>query len=491
MSDEYIYKTAHELHDDLRAGRVTATGLAEAQYARIEAVDGDVKAYLETWQESALEKAASIDDALKAGDDPGLLAGIPVGLKDNLVTTTGTTGCASKILKGYRSPYNATVVNKMNDAGAVMLGKLNMDEFAMGSSTENSSRQKTANPWNLNCVPGGSSGGAAASVASDMAVVSIGSDTGGSIRQPAAFCGCVGLKPTYGRVSRYGLVAFASSLDQIGPFTKDVEDSALMLNVLSGRDEYDATSADIPVPDYREALGKDVSGMTIGLPKEYFTDALGDDMRAKTEAAVDVLKEQGAQVVDVELPHTDYGIAVYYIIATAEASANLARFDGVRYGFRHPDAKDVKELYTLTKSEGFGPEVQRRIMLGTYVLSSGYYDAYYLKAQKVRALIRRDFDQAFEKCDVIVTPTTPTPAFEFGAKSQDPLEMYLNDIYTSTANLAGVPAISLPCGLTESRLPAGLQIIGKPFAEADLFRVAHAYEQNRGFDMGVAPVTRG
>jgi aspartyl-tRNA(Asn)/glutamyl-tRNA(Gln) amidotransferase subunit A len=287
------------------------------------------------------------------------------------------------------------------------------------------------------------------------------------------------------------LVAFASSLDQIGPFTKDVEDSALMLNVLSGRDEYDATSADIPVPDYREALGKDVSGMTIGLPKEYFTDALGDDMRAKTEAAVDVLKEQGAQVVDVELPHTDYGIAVYYIIATAEASANLARFDGVRYGFRHPDAKDVKELYTLTKSEGFGPEVQRRIMLGTYVLSSGYYDAYYLKAQKVRALIRRDFDQAFEKCDVIVTPTTPTPAFEFGAKSQDPLEMYLNDIYTSTANLAGVPAISLPCGLTESRLPAGLQIIGKPFAEADLFRVAHAYEQNRGFDMGAAPVTRG
>jgi aspartyl-tRNA(Asn)/glutamyl-tRNA(Gln) amidotransferase subunit A len=491
MSEEYIFKTAHELHDDLRAGNVTATALAEMQYARIEAVDGDVKAYLETWNDTALEKAGAIDTALKAGDEPGLLAGIPVGLKDNLVTTTGTTGCSSQILKGFRSPYNATVVNKMNDAGAVMLGKLNMDEFAMGSSTENSSMQKTANPWDLNCVPGGSSGGAAASVAANTAVVSIGSDTGGSIRQPAAFCGCVGLKPTYGRVSRYGLVAFASSLDQIGPFTKDVEDSALMMNVLSGRDSFDATSADIPVPDYREALGKDVAGMTIGLPKEYFTDALGDDMRSKIETAIEVLKAQGANVVEVELPHTNYGIAVYYILATAEASANLARFDGVRYGFRHPDAKDVKELYTMSKSEGFGPEVQRRIMLGTYVLSSGYYDAYYLKAQKVRALIRQDFDKAFEKCDVIVTPTTPAPAFEFGAKSQDPLEMYLNDIYTSTVNLAGVPAISIPCGLTDTKMPAGLQIIGKPFGEADIFRVADAYEKNRGFDMGVAPLTQG
>lgn len=491
MADDYIFKTAHELHDDLRAGKVTATALTEGHYARIDAIDGEVKAYLETWRDSALEKAGTIDASLKSGNDPGVLAGIPIGLKDNLVTTTGTTGCSSKILKGFRSPYNATVVNKMNDAGAIMLGKLNMDEFAMGSSTENSSVQKTANPWNLNCVPGGSSGGAAASVAANTAVVSIGSDTGGSIRQPAAFCGCVGLKPTYGRVSRYGLIAFASSLDQIGPFTKDVEDCALMMNVLSGRDDFDATSADIPVPDYREALGKDVSGMTIGLPKEFFTDALGDDMRTRTEAAVDVLKAQGAKVVEVELPHTDYGIAVYYIIATAEASANLARFDGVRYGFRHPDAKDVKEMYTMTKSEGFGPEVQRRIMLGTYVLSSGYYDAYYLKAQKVRALIRQDFDRAFEKCDVILTPTTPTPAFEFGAKSQDPLEMYLSDIYTSTVNLSGVPAISIPCGLTEKKLPAGLQIIAKPFGEADLFRVAHAYEQHCDNAMGIAPVTRG
>ncbi|MFP6584119.1 MAG: Asp-tRNA(Asn)/Glu-tRNA(Gln) amidotransferase subunit GatA [Candidatus Hydrogenedentota bacterium] len=487
MSQESIYRTAHELHDDLRNGAVTASDLLAAQYARIDAVDGDVKAYLETWKESAQEQADAADAAFKAGDDAGLLAGIPIGLKDNLVTTTGTTGCSSKILKGYKSPYNATVVNKMNDAGAVMLGKLNMDEFAMGSSTENSSVQKTANPWNLNCVPGGSSGGAAASVAANEAVISIGSDTGGSIRQPAAFCGCVGLKPTYGRISRYGLVAFASSLDQIGPFTKDVEDSALMMNVLSGKDPFDATSADIPVPDYRETLGQDVSGLKIGLPKEYFTDALGDEMRAKIEAAVEVLKEQGAEVVEVELPHTDYGIAVYYILATAEASANLARFDGVRYGFRHPDAKDVKEMYTMTKTEGFGPEVQRRIMLGTYVLSSGYYDAYYKKAQKVRALIRRDFDRAFEKCDVIATPTTPSAAFEFGAKT-DPLEMYLNDIYTSTVNLAGVPAISLPCGLTDAKLPAGLQLIAKPFAEAELFRVAHAYEQNSGIDMGVAPV---
>lgn len=488
MSQDSVFKTAHELHDELRNGTVTATELLQAQYARIESVDGEVKAYLELWKDEAQKQADSADAAFKAGDDPGLLAGIPIGLKDNLVTTTGTTGCSSKILKGFRSPYNATVVDKMNDAGAVMLGKLNMDEFAMGSSTENSAMQKTANPWNTNCVPGGSSGGAAASVAAHEAVISIGSDTGGSIRQPAAFCGCVGLKPTYGRISRYGLIAFASSLDQIGPFTKDVEDSALIMNVLSGKDPFDATSADLPVPDYRETLGQDVAGLRIGLPKEYFTDALGDEMREKIEAAIDVLKAQGAEVVEVELPHTDYGIAVYYILATAEASANLARFDGVRYGFRHPDAKDVKEMYTMSKSEGFGPEVQRRIMLGTYVLSSGYYDAYYKKAQKVRALIRRDFDQAFEKCDVIATPTTPTAAFEFGAKSDDPLQMYLNDIYTSTVNLAGVPAISVPCGLTNAKLPAGLQLIAKPFAEAELFRVAHAYEQNSGIDMGIAPV---
>ena len=488
MSQEFITKTAHELHDDLRSGAVTATALLDEQYARIDDVDDKVKAYLELWKDDAKEKASAVDEQLKAGDDPGLLAGIPIGLKDNLVTTVGTTGCSSKILKGFKSPYNATVVDRMNDAGAVMLGKLNMDEFAMGSSTENSSVQKTTNPWNINCVPGGSSGGAAASVAANEAVISIGSDTGGSIRQPAAFCGCVGFKPTYGRISRYGLVAFASSLDQIGPFTKDVEDCALIMNVLSGKDPFDATSADIPVPEYRETLGQDISGLRIGLPKEYYTDALGDDMRNKIEAAIDVLKAQGAEVVEVELPHTDYGIAVYYILATAEASANLARFDGVRYGFRHPDAKDVKELYTMTKSEGFGPEVQRRIMLGTYVLSSGYYDAYYKKAQKVRALIRRDFDQAFEKCDVIATPTTPTSAFEFGAKSDNPLEMYLNDIYTSTVNLAGVPGISVPCGLTSNDLPAGLQLIGKPFAEAELFKVAHTYEKNRGFDMGTAPV---
>ena len=488
MSQEIIQKTAHELHDDLRSGAITATALTKAQFAHIDTHDDKVKAYLDTWNDEALAQAASVDEELQKGNDPGLLAGIPIGLKDNLVTKVGTTSCASQILKGFRSPYTATAVQNMYDAGGVMLGKLNMDEFAMGSSTENSSIQKTANPWNLKCVPGGSSGGAAASVAANEAVISIGSDTGGSIRQPAAFCGCVGLKPTYGRISRYGLVAFASSLDQIGPFTKDVEDSALIMNVLSGKDPRDATSADIPVPDYRASLGKDISDITIGLPKEYFSDALGDDMREKIETAVDVLKAQGAKVVDVELPHTNYGIAVYYIIATAEASANLARFDGVRYGFRHPDAKDVKEMYTMTKSEGFGPEVQRRIMLGTYVLSSGYYDAYYKKAQKVRALIRRDFDRAFEKCDIIATPTTPTPAFEFGAKSQDPLEMYLNDIYTSTVNLAGVPAISIPCGLTASDLPAGLQLIGKPFAEEDLFRVSHAYEQNRGFDMGQAPI---
>ncbi|PCJ60816.1 MAG: Asp-tRNA(Asn)/Glu-tRNA(Gln) amidotransferase GatCAB subunit A [Candidatus Hydrogenedentota bacterium] len=488
MSDTHYTKTAHELGDDLRSGAVTATSLMESQLARIDDVDGKTQAYVEVWKNEALERAGVIDNELKQGNDPGPLAGIPIGLKDNLCTTIGTTTCASQILKGFESPYDATVVTKMKDAGGIFTGKLNMDEFAMGSSTENSSIQKTCNPWDLGRVPGGSSGGAAASVAAHEAVISIGSDTGGSIRQPAAFCGCVGLKPTYGRVSRFGVVAFASSLDQIGPFTKDVEDCALMMNVLSGQDPYDATSADIEVPDYRESLKQGVDGLTVGLPKEFYTDSLNDEMRGLIDKAVDVLKGQGANVVEVSLPHSDYGIAVYYIIATAEASANLARFDGVRYGFRHPDAKNVDEMYRMSKSEGYGQEVQRRIMLGTYVLSSGYYDAYYLKAQKVRALIRQDFDKAFEQCDVIVTPTTPTAAFEFGAKVDDPMEMYLNDIYTSTANLAGVPGISIPCGLTENKLPAGLQIIGKPFAEADLFRTAYAYEQNRGFDMGDAPV---
>ncbi len=488
MSKDLCKLTAHELSDKLRSGECTAIQATQSYLDRINSVEDDVQAYVEVWADEALSRAGEIDDQLKKGDDPGLLAGIPIGLKDNLCTKVGHTTCSSRILQGFESPYDATVVKKMYDAGAVFLGKLNMDEFAMGSSTENSSIKPTRNPWDLGTVPGGSSGGAAASVAAHEAAISIGSDTGGSIRQPAAFTGTVGLKPTYGRVSRFGLVAFASSLDQIGPLAKDTHDAALIMNVLSGRDEHDGTSADVPVPDYTQALKDDVSGLTIGLPKEFFTDALGDEMRAKVDAAVAVLKEQGAKVVEVSLPTMEHGIAVYYIIATAEASANLARFDGVRYGFRHPDAKNVEELYALSKSEGYGQEVQRRIMLGTYVLSSGYYDAYYLKAQKVRALIRQDYDKALAQCDVILTPTTPTPAFKFDEKVDDPLQMYLNDIYTTTVNLSGVPAISVPGGITESGLPTGLQLIAKPFAEETLLRTAYTYEQHRGFELGEAPI---
>ncbi len=484
MNKPWRQLTAHELRDALRKGDTTSRELTENYLEHIDAVDGQVKAYTDVWRDSALEQAERADARLKSGDASSALLGIPISLKELLCTKQGTTSCCSKILKGYRSPFNATVVERLEQAGAVFLGKVNMDEFAMGSSTENSSVQLTRNPWNLACVPGGSSGGSAASVAADMATFSLGSDTGGSIRQPAACCGVVGMKPTYGRVSRYGLVAFASSLDQIGPFTKDVEDCALVLNTLCGWDAHDSTSADIPVQDFTKALTGDIRGVRVGLPKEYYTDALGGEVREKIEAAVARLEALGAKVVEVNLPHTDYAIAVYYIICTAEASANLARFDGVRYGYRSPKAHDVKEMYHLSKSEAFGPEVRRRIMLGTYVLSSGYYDAYYLKAQKVRSLIRNDFMKAFEQCDVIATPTSPTPAFKIGEKTADPLEMYLSDIYTISINLAGVCGMSMPCGLTASGLPVGLQLVGKPFDEEMLLRVGDAYERNRGFDMG-------
>ncbi len=480
-------KTAHEIRDALRQGETTAVEITQNFLDRIDAVDKQVGAYLQIWNESALEQAVQIDARLANGEDVGPLAGVPMSLKDLFCTLRGNTTCASRMLANFESPYNATAVQRLEDAGAIFLGKVNLDEFAMGSSTENSAFQKTRNPWNLNCVPGGSSGGSAASVAADCCTFSLSSDTGGSIRQPASLCGCVGLKPTYGRVSRKGQVAFASSLDQIGPMCKDVEDAALVLNVICGKDPLDATTADLPVPNFSKALTGDVKGLRIGLPKEYFTESLNPEMRALIEQAIDVLKGQGAEFMEVSLPHTDYAVAVYYIICTAEASANLARFDGVRYGFRHPDAKNIQELYVKSKSEGFGPEVQRRIMLGTYVLSSGYYDAYYLKAQKVRSLIKQDFDRAFEQCDVILTPTSPTQAFQFGAKT-DPLEMYLSDIYTISTNLAALPGISLPCGLTKDKLPAGLQLIGKPFDEAAILRTAHCYEQNRGFDMGKAPI---
>ncbi len=479
--------TAHEIRDAIRKGNLTAVAVTESCLERIAAIDSKVQAYVDVWAEHALEQAESVDKRLAKGEEVGPLAGVPVGLKDVLCTKHGFTTCCSKILEGYRSPFDATVVKRLAQAGAVLLGKLNMDEFAMGSSTENSAVQVTRNPWSLDHVPGGSSGGAAAAVVANECALALGSDTGGSIRQPAALCGCVGMKPTYGRVSRFGLVAFASSLDQIGPLSKDVEDCALALNVIAGHDPNDSTSVAREAPDFTATLGAGVSGLRLGLPKEYFTDALGAEMRDRIDIAVQLLEAQGAEILEVSLPHAEYAIAVYYVICMAEASANLARFDGVRYGHRASGVTGVEALYHETKSQGFGAEVQRRILLGTYVLSSGYYDAYYLKAQKVRSLIRKDFQEAFAQCDAILTPTSPTPAFKIGEKTADPLEMYLADVYTISLNLAGLPGVSVPCGLTDSGLPAGLQIIGKPFDEATVLRVAHAYEQNRGFDMGTPP----
>ena len=405
------------------------------------------------------------------------LGGVPVGIKDVMSTRGLRTTAGSKILENYIPPYDCTAVARMEAAGAVVLGKLNCDEFAMGSSNENSAYGPVRNPRDLNRVPGGSSGGSAAAVAADLAVVALGSDTGGSIRQPASFCGVVGLMPTYGRVSRYGLIAFASSLDHIGPLAKTVKDAALVLRTIAGRDPMDSTSAEVPVPDYVAELDKPVRGMKIGVAKEYFGEGLDDEVRQAVEAAIDKLKGLGCEVVPVSLPHTPYAIPTYYLIATAEASANLARFDGVRYGHRARGVKTLQEMYRRSRDEGFGAEVKRRIMLGTYALSAGYYDAYYLKAQKVRTLLTRDFDEAFRKVDAIVTPTSPTAAFRLGEKSNDPLAMYLADIYTVTADLAGIPGISVPCGETREKLPIGLQILGKHFDEGTILRVAHAYEQ--------------
>jgi len=429
--------------------------------------------------------SADIESALRDADKADLgqpLGGIPIAIKDNINVLGQPCSCASKILAGkYTAPYDAGVIKSLRKAGAVPLGRANMDEFAMGSSTENSALGITRNPWDLDRIPGGSSGGSAAAVASDMAIAALGSDTGGSIRQPAAFCGIVGIKPTYGRVSRYGLVAFASSLDQIGPLTKTVEDSALMLNHLCGKDERDSTSLSATVPNFTALLGQDINGLRIGLPKEYFIDGIQKGTRECVDKAVKQLESLGATVVEISLPHTDVAIATYYIIAPAEASSNLSRFDGVRYGHRTSSAGDVLEVYENTRAEGFGPEVKRRILLGTYVLSSGYYDAYYIKAQKARTLIREDFLKAFEKVDVIVSPTSPVPPFKFGEHTNDPLAMYLADLFTIPVNLAGLPAISLPCGFVQEgsrELPVGLQLIGKPLDEATLLKAAHAYEQS-------------
>jgi aspartyl-tRNA(Asn)/glutamyl-tRNA(Gln) amidotransferase subunit A len=463
-----------DLQRALRAKEVSPAEALRSLDARIAHVDPQIHGYLSRDLGAALAQAEKADVSLPLG-------GVPIAIKDVINVNGEPCTCASKILDGYRANYDATVIRKLRAAGAIPFGRCNMDEFAMGSSTENSAFGFTRNPWDTSRIPGGSSGGSAAVVAADEAFAALGSDTGGSIRQPAALCGCVGLKPTYGRVSRFGLVAFASSLDQIGPFTKTVRDSALVLNAIAGRDPQDSTSLDEPVPDYTARLGQDLKGVRLGMPLEYFIDGIDPQVDAAIRAAIRHYESLGAEIVEVSLPNTGHAVGVYYIIATAEASANLARFDGVRYGHRAKDAANLIEQYGRTREEGFGPEVKRRIILGTYVLSSGYYDAYYLRAQKVRTLIRRDFSAAFEKVDAIICPTSPEIAFKAGDRSDDPLKMYLADIFTIAANLAGICGISIPCGFAEidgRKLPIGLQLLGKPFEEASLLQIAHAYEQS-------------
>jgi aspartyl-tRNA(Asn)/glutamyl-tRNA(Gln) amidotransferase subunit A len=482
--------TISELAAKLARREVSAREATQACLDQISRVDGKIHAFISHDPADALAQADAADKLLAAGQAGAArpLLGIPVAVKDVLAVKNQPLNCGSKILGKFISPYDATAIEKLRAAGAIVFGRLNMDEFAMGSSTENSAFGPTRNPWDTTRIPGGSSGGSAAAVAAHECIASLGTDTGGSIRQPAALCGCVGLKPTYGRVSRFGLVAFASSLDQIGPFTKDVRDAATILGVLSGHDERDSTSVPQLVPDYAAALTGDVRGMKLGLPKEYMIGGLDPQVKAAVDAAVKKFSALGAEIVEISLPHTDYAVAVYYIVATAEASANLARFDGVRYGARVEGDNPV-ELYSRTRGAGFGPEVKRRILLGTYVLSSGYYDAYYLRAQKVRTLIRNDFLKAFETVDAIVTPTTPTAAFKIGEKSDDPLQMYLSDIFTISCNLGGICGVSVPCGFTGSpKLPVGLQLLGKPFGEAAMLRLAHAYEQGTSWHKEKAPV---
>jgi len=470
--------TISELRQRLAKREVSSREITQACIDRVCKIDGEIRAFLSFDEADALAQAEAADKLLASDGAGKPLLGIPVGMKDVIAVKNQPLGCGSKILNKFVSPYDATVTEKLKAAGAVIFGRLNMDEFAMGSSTENSAFVTTRNPWDTSRIPGGSSGGSAAAVAADECIASLGSDTGGSIRQPAALCGCVGVKPTYGRVSRYGLVAFASSLDQIGPFTKDIRDAATMLGVLSGHDQRDSTSVPEPVPDYVAALDGNIKGLKLGLPKEYFIGGVDPAVTAAVQTAVKQLQGMGAEVVEISLPHTEYAVATYYIVATAEASANLARFDGIRYGLR-VEGSDPINLYSKTRGAGFGAEVKRRIILGTYVLSSGYYDAYYLRAQKVRTLIRQDFLKAFEKVDAIVTPTTPTAAFKVGEKSDDPMQMYLSDIFTISCNLAGICGISLLCGFTENpKLPIGLQILGKPLGESDLLKIAHAYEQS-------------
>ena len=471
---------AHVLHDMLVNNEITSLELTEAILSRIDEVEGDVKAYLTLTRDEAIAQAKAVDEKIARGEKISFLEGIPGGIKDNICTKGVKTTCASKILQNFVPPYSATVVNKLNAENAVILGKTNLDEFAMGGSTENSAYFPTRNPWNTECVPGGSSGGSAAAVAAGTAVWAIGSDTGGSIRQPASFCGVVGMKPTYGRVSRYGLVAYASSLDQIGPITKDVTDCAHILNIIAGHDDMDSTCVNEAVPDYTKALVEDVKGLKIGIPKEYFVDGMDPDVEKAIRDGIKKLEELGAEVVEISLPNTAHAISTYYLIAPAEAATNLERYDGVSYGER-ADGVDIVDMMTNTRSQYFGEEVKRRIMIGNYALSAGYYDAYYLKALKVRRLVKEDYDKAFEKVDVIVCPTAPSPAYKIGEKIDNPLEMYLQDVCTVPLNLAGLPGISVPCGFSSKGLPIGMQLIGKPLDEATLIRTAYTYEQSQDF----------
>jgi aspartyl-tRNA(Asn)/glutamyl-tRNA(Gln) amidotransferase subunit A len=472
------WQSAKELRDKIRAGEVKSVEATKAVFERIAKIEPTIGVYISTFEEAALEKAAEVDKCIAKGEAVGELAGVPVAVKDVLCTTFGATTCASKILENFHSPYNAAVVDKLLAADAVIVGKTNMDEFAMGSSTENSGLKQTVNPWDITRVPGGSSGGSTAAVAAGLCCAALGSDTGGSIRQPASFCGVVGLKPTYGRVSRYGLVAYGSSLDQIGPITQTVEDCALMMNIIAGHDERDSTSVDekiAPVTDYLAKLDEPVERLRIGIASKFNAGA-DEQVQKVINEAIEVYKKLGAKVIEIEMPHFDYAIAAYYVIATAEASSNLARYDGVHYGHRTKNPKDYIEVYTKSRAEGFGKEVKRRIMLGTYALSSGYYDAYYLKALKVRNLIRGDFTKAFEKCDCIMMPVSPTTAFKIGEKVDDPLQMYLSDIYTIAVNLAGIPGISIPCGFDDKNLPIGVQILTPAFSEDKMLRIARMYE---------------
>lgn len=468
--------TAHELHALLRTGEISSLEITGSIFRRIEEIEPDVNAYITLTKSLALKQAEEADKMIKRGDIRPF-TGIPLGVKDLICLKGAPTTCGSRILNGYIPPYDATVIEKLRKQGAVFIGKTNMDEFAMGSSNETSYFGTTKNPWNLNHVPGGSSGGSAAATAARECIASLGSDTGGSIRQPASHCGIVGLKPTYGRVSRYGLIAFASSLDQIGPMTLDIRDCALLLGAISGHDPLDATSVPVDVPDYADALGMDLEAIRVGIPTEYFGKGIDKDVKNSVRKAVNDLETMGAHMVEINLPHTEYAVSVYYIIAPAEASSNLARYDGIRYGFRADERDDLLEMYLKTRTEGFGPEVVRRIMLGTYALSVGYYEDYYEKASRVRSLIVDDFMRAFQRCDIILTPVTPTPAFRLGEKIDDPLTMYLTDMFTISANLAGIPAIALPYGISRKGLPIGIQIMGKYFDEQNILKVAFALEQ--------------